>query len=284
MSEFQLSVYSYKTRQDMKQNFKDQVILITGASMGIGKELAFVFAKQKAKLVLAARKLNELEIVAQEVSNLGGEALIVKTDVTKKEDIHQLLSEIEKKYGKLDILINNAGKGLYGSWQNTPSESNEDLFDLNFFSLVELTRKTIPLLKKNPSHFHKTQIINIASIASFWPVPKMGPYCASKAALHVFSNILRIELKKEGIHVLCVYPGIINTGFSENAPNPRQEHVPEDYKTKGKGLSPQKLAQKILKAAATHKKREYVTFSNRLLIKSYQHLPSFFEWIMQRFA
>lgn len=267
----------------MKQNFKDQVVLITGASMGIGKELALAFAAQQSKLVLASRNLPPLEAVAQKVSKLGGEALLVKTDITQAEQVDHLLDETKRKFGKLNILINNAGKGLYGKWENTALETHEDLFNLNFFSTIELTRKAIPLLKPDSTSQNKKIIINISSIAGFLPVPKMGSYCASKAAISTFSNILRIELKKDKIQVLCVYPGIINTGFSVNAPNPEQENIPEEYKTQGKGLSPQKLAQKILRAAARGKKREYVTLSNRLLIKLYQNLPSLFDVVMQRF-
>ncbi len=268
----------------MKQNFfKDHIVLITGASKGIGKELTLAFAKQKAKLVLAARSLPQLEEVAQKAFALGSEVLAHKTDVTKVNELDSLLAETKNKYGRLDILINNAGKGLYGKWENTSLESHEDLFNLNFLSVVELTRKAIPLLKSGQTSKIKKMIINISSIAAFLPVPKMGSYCASKAALSTFSNILRIELKKEKIQVLCVYPGIINTGFSVNAPNPEQENIPEEYKTQGKGLSPQKLAQKILRAAARGKKREYVTFSNRFLIKLYQNLPSLFDFVMQRF-
>lgn len=267
----------------MKQNFENQIVLITGASMGIGAELAFAFAQQKTKLVLVARNLNALESIAQKCNALGGEAIAVQSDVTKTEDQDRLLELIQNKYGKLDILINNAGKGLYGKWENTSLESHEDLFKLNFSSVVELTRKALALLRSDLNSPNKKMIINISSIAGFLPVPKMGSYCASKAAISTFSNVLRIELKKDKIQVLCVYPGIINTGFSQNASNPVRENVPEEYKTQGKGLSPQKLAQKILEAAARGKKREYVTFTNRLLIKLYQNLPSLFDFVMQRF-
>lgn len=268
----------------MKQNyFKDYIVLISGASKGIGKELVLAFARQKAKLVLAARNLRQLEEVAQQAFALGGEVLTVKTDITQAHEVDHLLQEIKSRFGRIDLLINNAGMGLYGKWENTPATAHQDLFNLNFFAQVELSRKALSLLRIEAPQKAKKMIINLASIASFWPVPKMGSYCASKAALHAFSNILRIELKKDKIQVLCVYPGIINTGFSSHAPNPEQEKVPEAYKTQGKGLAPQKLANIILRAAAGGKKREYVTLSNRLLIKLYQNLPSLFDIVMQRF-
>lgn len=266
----------------MKANFKDQVILITGASMGIGKELALAFAKRGAKLVLAARSLPQLETVAQACNQLGAESLVVATDVTQAEQVDALLSQTKERYGKLDVLINNAGKGHYGLLEDADAKSAQELFDLNLFSVIQLTRKSIPLLKM-PSSKPRT-IVNLCSVASFFSVPKMGLYCASKAALSAFSNTLRIELKKTGVRVVSVYPGVIRTGFSNHAENPDQEKVPEDYKTSTQGMSPQKLAERIVKAIACGKKREYGNFSNFLIIKSYQSFPAFFDWIMQRFV
>jgi len=95
--------------------------------------------------VLAARSLPQLEELAQKASALGSEVLVIKTDVTKVNELDSLLTEIKNKYGRLDILINNAGKGLYGKWENSSLESHKDLFNLNFLSGVELTRKAIPL-------------------------------------------------------------------------------------------------------------------------------------------
>lgn len=265
----------------MTQPFKDQIVLITGASMGIGREIALAFAEQGAQLVLAARSLAALEKVAQEAFQRGAECLVAKTDITKPAEVDALFEQIRQRHGRLDILVNNAGKGQYSLWKNAESATEEDVFRLNFFSLVELTRKALPLLRQSAG---MRKIVNLSSIASYLAVPKMGLYCASKAALNAFSDTLRIELKPEGIGVLSVYPGIINTGFSANAANPGQEKVPEEYKTRGKGMDPRKLALKILQAIQRGKKREYVRLSNRLLIKSYQNLPSLVDWVMQRFT
>ncbi len=267
----------------MNSLFSNQVVLITGASMGIGRELALAFAKYGAKLVLAARSLPELESVAQEAFKAGSDILVIKADLTQEAERIHLISEIEKKYGKLDLLINNAGKGLYSLVENAQAKSVADLFDLNLFALMDLTQKALPLLREDTASPFKT-IVNISSLASFVPVPKMSFYCASKAALNGFANTLRIELAHEKIRVLNVYPGLINTSFSQNAPNPAQATIPKAYKTVGQGYPPRKLAQKILRAILRKKSHEYVTFSNWLIIKSYQHLPSLVNLVMKRFV
>ncbi len=269
----------------MKENFKNQIILITGASMGIGKELALAFAQQGAKLALTARNLALLESVAEECRKWSPDVLLVKTDVTDPQQIENLLSEVKNRYGKIDILVNNAGKGLYGFLKDADMKDTQELFSLNFFSIVNLVSRALPLLRMEKTQHSRKILIQICSISSFWPVPKMGLYCASKAALSAYSKILGIELKKEGIQVLTVYPGVIRTAFSTHSENPHQEKIPEEYKTTHQGLSPQKLAQSILRAAARGKKKEYGNFSNHLLIKSYQYVPSFFNWIMgKKFA
>jgi len=257
-------------------SMKNWVILITGASMGIGRELALLFAKQGAIPVLVARSKERLEDLAEEIKNQGGRAFVVVADITQSKNINHLLAVVEKEFGRVDVLINNAGKGVYSEIEKAPVSEVRELFDLNFFSVVELTQKALPLLRQsaNPS------IINISSIAGHLAIPKMGFYCASKFALNAFGRTLRMELAGEKIHVLNVYPGTVATDFSKNAT--RIGKRPDILNTQGKGLSAAKLAQIILKALQKRKKEEYVIFQNRLWINIQFFFPSLMEYFMAK--
>ncbi len=255
---------------------KNRVVLITGASMGIGRELALVFAKKGAIPVLVARSKEKLESLAEEIKNSGGQAFAIAADVTQSKNIDSLLNTVEKQFGKIDILINNAGKGIYSEAEKAPLQEVRDLFELNLFSVIELTQKSLPLLRKSA----KPAIINVSSIAGHLAIPKMGFYCASKFALNAFGKALRMELASEKIHVLNVYPGTVATDFSKNAA--RIGKRPDILNTQGKGLSAAKLAQIIYKALQKGKKDEYVSLQNRLWIAIQFFFPSLMEYSMAK--
>ncbi len=260
----------------MQKRFLDQRVLITGASRGIGRALALAFAEEGADLILVARSQALLQEVENEISRLGRKAVSIAVDITHPEQLDQLIERVRKEENKLDILVNNAGKGLYALVQNTPLAEMRDIFELNFFSLASLTQKLLPLLKKS-SH---PQIINISSIAGHIAVPKMSAYCASKFALNAFSENLRIEHAQEGLHVLSVYPGIIDTDFSSQAK--MIDARPDSYITKGRGMPAGKLAQKILKASHKRKRDEYSTLENRMGIIFHTLFPKMMDNILKK--
>jgi short-subunit dehydrogenase len=257
--------------------FEDKVVLITGASMGIGRELAFSFARRGARLVLAARSKEKLDQLSQEITALKTEVLVVPTDVTRSDEVDRLLQKVTERYGRIDILINNAGRGLYGFTENVPLQEVIDLFSLNFFGVVDLTQKALPLLKKQPGGM----IINISSIVGHFAVPKMGAYSATKHALNAFSEALRIELSSQGIHVLSVYPGITDTNFVENAQT--IDARPSTYQTGGRGMTPAQVAEKVIHAAAKKKRDEWINLQNRIVVSIHYHFPRLLDWIFRRF-
>ncbi|WP_456401346.1 SDR family NAD(P)-dependent oxidoreductase [Persephonella sp.] len=174
-----------------------KTVLITGASKGIGKSLALRFKEKDFFVIGVSRSDIDYDI-----------DLKIKADLTNETDRKNLVNGISE----IDILINNAGVGMYESWENTDIRDLRYLFELNFFSVVDLTLKLIPNLKKNSG-----SIINISSVAGKLYVPYMGGYCASKYALNAFSYSLKAELHSYNIHVMNVIVGRINTGFSNRA-------------------------------------------------------------------
>lgn len=186
-----------------KRQLKDQRALITGASSGIGRELAIELARNGADLVLVARRGDRLAEVAAEVTKLGRRAITVVGDITAAAIRHQALTAAQRDFRGLDILINNAGVAAHGRFAEADPARLRPIMELNFFAPVELIREAIPLLRtgRNPL------VVNVGSILGERGVPHKTEYSASKFALHGFSEAVRPELKRLGIDVLLVAPG-----------------------------------------------------------------------------
>ncbi len=244
----------------------NKVAVITGASRGIGRELAFVFAKNGFNVVVSSRNEKVLEELAEEISNkYGVKALAVKADVAVREDCMNLIDAAVSSSGRLDVLINNAGVGIYSPVEETEEEKLRHVFDVNFFGTFYCIKYALPHLKKSMG-----SIINISSVAGIIPTPFMGGYSASKFALNALTEVLRAEVKKHGIHVLLVCPGVIDTDFTENAYG---NYRP---KLKLRGAKPSALAEKIFDCYKDRKKFLVYPFYYRLMIFAYRMFPSFY--------
>lgn len=207
--------------------------LITGASKGIGKALAQQFIQQGFDIICVSRSEPDYKVCQW-----------IQADLTKPEDRRNVLKTLHRESLAPDILINNAGRGLYDTWETTDSADEHALMELNFFSYVDLTRLLLPLLKQQ-----KGTIINTSSVAAILPVACMGIYCASKAAVSMFSETLRMEVKPYNVHVIDLIVGRIDTGFSNGALG--NKNVPS---SPGKSNT-EDLARKVYKAYANRKKR-----------------------------
>ena len=193
-----------------------KTVLITGASSGIGRALATVFAREGARLVLTARSQGALEKVARQVAP--AEAVVIAADLRDPASLASLCEQAIERFQTIDILVNNAGVGLYApSFQSSP-EVVGDLMTLNFLAPVELTRRLLGAIPAGGA------VINISSIAGKVALPWLPLYSASKYALNAYSDGLRMELGQAGIHVLCVCPGYVDTPFRENV---LQGEIPE---------------------------------------------------------
>lgn len=183
-----------------------KVTLITGASEGIGAACAWAFARRGARLALTARSREKLAQAG------GPDALVVAGDLTEAVVRRQVVEETLARYGRIDILVNNAGVGLYtAAWQATPGAVRQ-MFELNFFALLELTQLTVPHMREQRGG----AIVNVSSIAGKAPFPWLTLYCASKYAVCALSDGLRMELAPYNIQVTTVCPGHVETGFREH--------------------------------------------------------------------
>lgn len=191
--------------------YEEKTILITGASSGIGKAIAFDFAKKNVKkIIMVARSKSKLGQVYEELKNIC-EADVYSCDISIKESVSKMKNEIEKK-DKIDVLINNAGFGIFGSVKDQTIEDIESVMATNYFGMVYCIKNFLPSMMKNRSG----HIINIASLAASFGIPMMAPYCASKYAMLGFSESLYYELKGTGVKVTVISPIAVKTNFFNN--------------------------------------------------------------------
>lgn len=188
-------------------NKKDQVIILTGASEGIGRALAKAMIPQSPKLVLVARNLDRLNELAKELSDQNVESLVIKADVSDKADCANVVEKTIEKFGRIDKLINNAGITLWANFEDTQNlETSEKIMDVNFNSVLYMTHYALPHIIKSKGH-----LVAVSSVSGFLGVPGHAVYGASKHAIHGFYDSLRLELKEVGVKVTIVAPDFIQT-------------------------------------------------------------------------
>ncbi|MFN2237621.1 MAG: SDR family oxidoreductase [Anaerolineales bacterium] len=192
----------------------DPVIIITGASSGIGEATARLFASKGYRVVLTARRIEQLNDLAQDIQSKGGRAMVVVTDITKNDQIENLVSQTLDHFGQIDILLNNAGLGRLEWLENLdPINDIEYQIKVNLIGMIQMTRAVLPfMIKRKQGH-----IINIGSIAGLIATPTYSVYAASKYGLRGFTEALRREVNIHGINVTGIYPGGVATEFGEKA-------------------------------------------------------------------
>ena len=198
-------------------SFRDQVVLITGASSGIGREAALTFARQGAAVALAARRRAQLEEVAATITATGGRALVVPTDVTDLKAARAAVAKVRRKWDRLDILVNNAGILKAAPVEQLTAADFEAMLRVNVFGALFMMQAVLPGMREHK----RGTIINVASLAGRRGITPLGGYCATKFALVALSEALRTELDTSEIHVGLVMPGVVDTpmahGFNEDA-------------------------------------------------------------------
>ena len=210
-----------------------KVVLITGASEGIGAACAAAFRKRGARLSLMARSVEKLRAAG------GPESLVTAGDLTLPEVREAAVAETLERFGAIDILINNAGMGLYAPAWDTPIEDARRLFELNFFAPLALTQLVAPHMRQRRSGV----IVNISSIAGRVTLPWFTLYSASKYALCSLTDGLRMELQRDGIHTMTVCPGYVRTDFQRHALV--GEPPPKVARSKQFAITPEQCAEAI---------------------------------------
>ena len=254
----------------------NRVVVITGASSGIGAALAREFVAAGARVALAARSADKLRALAAE---LGAEkTLTVPTDVTDPQQTDRLVARTVERFGGIDVLINNAGQGLYGRLEDTDWEHSRRMWEVNFFGLLRLTRAALPHLRER-----RGTIVNVSSVAGKVSLPYMGDYCATKFALNAFSNALRMELAREGVRVVVVCPGPVKTRFHASAY--REGQLPGVYglgRKRYEGVSAQRVARATRRALRGGKREIIVPWWLRLFVGFRALFPGFTDRMLVR--
>ena len=231
-------------------HIKNSVIIVTGASAGIGRATAVALAQSGATVVVTARREERLQALAKETAGSDGRIYSFPGNIQDETFCHQLVAETVERYGRLDVLINNAGLGHKSRIAEMPAADIRTIFDTNVMGLLYTIQAAVPQMKKQGGG----QIINVSSIIGQRPIPNGGIYTASKTAVNFISRTLRMELRPYNIKVTLVYPGRTQTEFGDALLGQKGANPAAFGRT-----SPDKVAQVIVKAIRYGRTEVYVT-------------------------
>ncbi len=240
--------------------FKDNVVVVTGTSSGIGREVAYQLADQSACLALAARDVDRLQAVAEECRARGGRALGVKTDVAVESDCQALIDRTVAEYGRLDTLINNAGISMWTLFEQLQDLSILDtIMRVNYLGAVYCTYYALPHLKKS-----RGRLVAVSSLAGKTGVPTRTGYAASKHAMVGFFDSLRVELAGSGVTVTLIYPGFVTSEIRQRAYGADGKPLGKSPVREAEVMTTEECARMMLKTMAQRKREEVMTLRGKL--------------------
>jgi len=262
--------------------WRDKVVVVTGGSSGLGRVIAEAFAAAGAKVVIAGLEPDAVQRAAAEIGAARGDVLGIPADVTRQEDVDRLFARALERFGRLDVLVNCAGRSMRGKLIDTTPEQFRELMELNLLATVRCTRAAVPHLLKQRGH-----VVNIGSLAAKSAARWVGAYPATKHAVAGYSQQLRLELGPEGLHVLLVCPGPIARKEPRLYPLEGLEDLPERARRPGagiklKGIPPEKLARAILRACERRRPELVMPAKARLLFAMSQLCPRLGDWIVRK--
>jgi short-subunit dehydrogenase len=221
---------------------KDAVVIVTGASQGIGEAAVKALAKEGAKVVLVARSVDALNEIAKDLP----EAFVIQADMTKLEDIKMMIEKTVEHFGRVDLLVNNAGQAVYGNLESVDADSYHKIIELNIFGPLLAMQAVIPQMRKQGGGM----IINVGSRVSKMYIPGLSAYASTKYALNALSLTARQELEKDNIVVSVLHPGLTASNFGKNALGQRPQRWSSGQSTEmPAGDPPQKVADKLIELA-----------------------------------
>ncbi|HTS86176.1 MAG TPA: SDR family oxidoreductase [Usitatibacter sp.] len=239
---------------------KDNVVIITGASKGIGAELARQLAAKGAKLVLAARSTGELEAVAAECRKAGAPVVTVRADVAEERDCQAVVAGAVLAFGRVDTLVNNAGMTMWARFEEIRDVSVLDrIMRVNYMGAVYCTSHALPYLREA-----RGRIVGISSLAGRTGVPTRTGYAASKHAMTGFFDSLRIELEGSGVSVTMIYPGYVSTGIRENATGPDGRPVLVSPVREGEVMRVEDCVRRVVRAIERREREVVMTARGRM--------------------
>ncbi len=252
-----------------------KIVVVTGASMGIGEAIAKKFAAQGASIVLLSRDAARAEAARGRIG-FAERTVALSCDVRHSEEIDRVLALTLHHFKRVDVWVNNAGHGLMDSVAEVDMSACHELFETNVFGALSAMQAVIPVMRQQGGG----AIINISSVAGHIPLPFHSTYSASKFALNAIGKAARVELKKYGIHVLTVCPGYVRTAFAENAI--RGNEVQTVRPGAVRGISAERVAQATLQGYLKGKREVIVPWPMHVPVKLYQLFPGLVEWAMGR--
>ena len=254
--------------------FTDKVVIITGASSGIGRATAMEFAKRGASVVLAARSQDKLEQVAKEIEPLQVPVRVIPTDVASREQVAAMAQAVEKAFGRIDILINNAGGGAVGTVEdNQFADQARELLEVDFFGKVHCAQAVLPIMRRHG----QGAIVNLSSVVGRKAFPKFGAYSSSMHAVSALSDTLRQELYGSGIQVTTVYPALTRTAFFSGF---ARDRMPAQF-TYMKPLAPETVAKAIVKAVHKRSPRVILPWQPPLMLLGDTFSARFGDWFVR---
>ena len=249
-----------------------KVAVITGGSMGIGEAIAKLFLEQGAKLVLCARDLARTEAAARRIGGTAENTLCVACDVSRRDQVDALMQAALRKFGRIDVLVNNAGFGLNDSVEKMNMADLRAMFDTNLFGTIECIQAVASIMRQQGGG----DIINISSVSGHISTPYMGGYAATKHAMNAIGKAARMELLRHNINVVTVCPGYIATDFSKNmvkGSQPQRVGGSTRY-----SVGPEVVAKDTLKALLKRKRQAVTPWFYWIFIKLYENAP----WLVER--
>jgi len=247
---------------------KDKVVIITGASSGIGKALSFEMAARGARVVIAARSKDKLKEIETELKGRGASVIAIPTDVSLEEDCRRLVAETVQYFGRIDVLINNAGISMRALFQQSGLDVIRRLMEVNFWGTIYCTKFALPYLMQS-----KGSVVGVSSIAGYKGLPGRSGYSASKFAIQGFLETLRIENRKTGLHVLIACPHFTSSNIRNSAlasDGTIQGESPRDENTM---MKPEDVAKKIANAIVKRKQILVMTLQGKLIVLLNKLLP-----------
>lgn len=254
---------------------KDKIIIVTGASSGIGRSLAEELAKRGAKVILAARNIHKLNDLSKKIESRGSEILAVKTDVSNEGECKNLIKKTIEKFGRIDVLINNAGISMRALFEEVDLIVIKQLMDVNFWGTVYCTKYAMPYVLKT-----KGSVVGVSSIAGFKGLPGRSGYSASKFAVHGFLEVLRTENLKNGLHVLIACPGFTASNIRNTALTKDGSQQGESPRDESKMMTSEEVAIRITDAIEKRKRTLILTSQGKLTVLLNKFFPKFMDKVV----
>src|ERR1700728_1080078 len=252
-----------------------KIVVVTGASMGIGEAIAKSFADRGASVVLLSRDVARVETARARIGH-PERTVGISCDVRHREEIDRVIALTVHHFERIDVWVNNAGHGLMDTVAEMAMSSCHDMFETNFFGAVSAMQAVIPVMRQQGGG----TIINISSAAAHIPLPFHAAYSATKYALNAIGKAAGVELKNDGIHVLTVCPGYVRTDFGRNAV--RGSELKRVRPAAVKGITAQRVARATLQGYLKHKREVIVPWTMYVPQKIYQLFPGLVEWAMAK--